>query len=285
MKKGFSLIELVLTIVVVSIAIMALPTIVMQTQRSNEMALKQELTLQAKSMIGRVLSTSWDSSHMETKYDNNPYCPAVGDGGADEEVVAGNDKQQAVNQAVANYYDATTHDCEVNPKTPIYDVANSVVGINRPGSDLQSRDGNNSNYYNINMREKSYKKSDGSEGRFTPDASKSYGLNPDKNDMDDYAGASGNFYMTVNPVQGDFLSNMRFITTVGYIADNNLPLDDGDVMANYPHLDVSTNIKKISVTVTDSDSEATMGDNQVELVYYAPNIGDGEIATRGWAAP
>jgi hypothetical protein len=103
--------------------------------------------------------------------------------------------------------------------------------------------------------------------------------------MDDYAGASGNFYMTVNPVQGDFLSNMRFITTVGYIADNNLPLDDGDVMANYPHLDVSTNIKKISVTVTDSDSEATMGDNQVELVYYAPNIGDGEIATRGWAAP
>lgn len=43
MKKGFTLLELVLTIVVMAIGIAALPRIVIMSQQSNEMALKQEL--------------------------------------------------------------------------------------------------------------------------------------------------------------------------------------------------------------------------------------------------
>lgn len=61
MKKGFTLLELVLTIVVMAIGIAALPRIVMMSQRSNEAALKQELIFHAKSEAFMIMRYPWDS--------------------------------------------------------------------------------------------------------------------------------------------------------------------------------------------------------------------------------
>ncbi|GKH61001.1 hypothetical protein CE91St25_13370 [Campylobacter ureolyticus] len=66
LKKGFSLIELVLAIVIVAIALASLPKIVSQTQKSNELAIKQELTYSAKTLMGRIVSMPWDSTALKT---------------------------------------------------------------------------------------------------------------------------------------------------------------------------------------------------------------------------
>ncbi|MCI6989312.1 MAG: type II secretion system GspH family protein [Campylobacter sp.] len=62
MKKGFTLLELVLTIVVMAIGIAALPRIVIMSQQSNEMALKQELIFHAKSEALMMMKFPWDSA-------------------------------------------------------------------------------------------------------------------------------------------------------------------------------------------------------------------------------
>ena len=69
LKKGFSLIELVLAIVIVAITLTALPKIVTQTQKSNELAIKQELTYNAKTLMSRIISMPWDSRAFKTMCD------------------------------------------------------------------------------------------------------------------------------------------------------------------------------------------------------------------------
>lgn len=62
MKKSFSMIELILAIVIMSLSLVAIPTIIFQTAQSNAYALQQEALLQSKMQIGIVFSTPWDSN-------------------------------------------------------------------------------------------------------------------------------------------------------------------------------------------------------------------------------
>ena len=64
MKKGFTLIELIFTIVILAITTMAIPRIVAQTAKSNEFAIKQELVLSAKTFLTSAAKAPWDTSYV-----------------------------------------------------------------------------------------------------------------------------------------------------------------------------------------------------------------------------
>lgn len=64
MKKGFTLIELVFTIVILAITTMAIPRIVAQTAQSNEFSIKQELVLSAKTLLTSLAKAPWDTNYV-----------------------------------------------------------------------------------------------------------------------------------------------------------------------------------------------------------------------------
>lgn len=63
MKKGFTLIELIFTIVILAITTMAIPRIVAQTTELNALAIKEELVYNAKALMSRVSKAQWDSAY------------------------------------------------------------------------------------------------------------------------------------------------------------------------------------------------------------------------------
>ena len=75
MKKGFTLIELVFTIVILAITTMAIPRIVAQTTELNALAIKEELVYNAKALMSRVSQAQWDSAYMQSaECDSDPGC-------------------------------------------------------------------------------------------------------------------------------------------------------------------------------------------------------------------
>ncbi len=75
MKKGFTLIELVFTIVILAITTMAIPRIVAQTTELNALAIKEELVYNAKALMSRVSQAQWDSAYMQSaQCDGDPSC-------------------------------------------------------------------------------------------------------------------------------------------------------------------------------------------------------------------
>ncbi len=60
MRKAASMLEMVIAIVVMGIAVSALPLILTQTQNSNAIALQQEVILATKTKLGYLLSYEWD---------------------------------------------------------------------------------------------------------------------------------------------------------------------------------------------------------------------------------
>ncbi|WP_195836337.1 type II secretion system protein [Campylobacter portucalensis] len=74
MKKGFSLIELVLSIVIIGISVSVLPNVIAQTNKLNITALEQSLLYDAKTLSKIILSKPWDSKIVcETKATSDYY--------------------------------------------------------------------------------------------------------------------------------------------------------------------------------------------------------------------
>lgn len=67
MRKAASMLELVIAIVVMGIAISALPLILTQSQNSNALALQQEAIMATKAKISYILAYEWDAN----SYDEN----------------------------------------------------------------------------------------------------------------------------------------------------------------------------------------------------------------------
>jgi prepilin-type N-terminal cleavage/methylation domain-containing protein len=65
-RSGFSLIELVLSIVVIAIALMTVPLMLGQGAKSNQYALVQESILAARTKMGNILSFKWDENASTT---------------------------------------------------------------------------------------------------------------------------------------------------------------------------------------------------------------------------
>ena len=237
-KKGFSLIELVLAIVVVAITLAALPNIVAQTQKSNELAIKQELTYSAKTLMGRIISMPWDSTALKAMCESDGrICDS--------------------NASIKSYLRANR-----NIRIPIY---NSNGLGNRPGSLIADNPG----YVNQNRISKADRTR-----TYTP-GNNSYGFNDGKNDIDDFRGP----LITRNEEVSneDFISDMRFDTEVDYVSgattggttlsfptsEKGSPIDGG----------VPTNIKRVKVTVEDTDGNPGTGEYRSTMYFYAPNIG------------
>ncbi len=67
MRKAASMLELVIAIVVMGIAVSALPLILTQSQNSNALALQQEAIMATKAKISYILAYEWDAN----SYDEN----------------------------------------------------------------------------------------------------------------------------------------------------------------------------------------------------------------------
>lgn len=61
-RSGFSLVELVLSIVVIAISLMTVPLMLSQGAKSNQFALMQESILAARTKMGNILSFKWDEN-------------------------------------------------------------------------------------------------------------------------------------------------------------------------------------------------------------------------------
>ena len=236
-KKGFSLIELVLAIVVVAITLAALPNIVAQTQKSNELAIKQELTYSAKTLMGRIISMPWDSTALKAMCESDGrICDS--------------------NASIKSYLRANR-----NIRIPIY---NSNGLGNRPGSLIA----NNPAYVNQNRI------SDADRTKTYTPGNTSFGFN-ERNDIDDFHGTFATRNEQVS--NEDFISDMLFVTEVDYVSgttsggttlsfstsEKGSPIDGG----------VPTNIKRVKVTVEDTAGDPGTGEYRSTMYFYAPNIG------------
>ncbi|WP_200763586.1 type II secretion system protein [Nitrosophilus alvini] len=64
MKKSFTMIELIITIVVMAIAMMTVPLILAQVMKSEEFSLNQEALLAGATKIGNVMTYQWDEKNV-----------------------------------------------------------------------------------------------------------------------------------------------------------------------------------------------------------------------------
>ena len=64
MRRGASMLELVVAIVVMGIAVMALPLMLSQTKSNNEFAMQQEAILAARTKLGDVMTYAWDEANV-----------------------------------------------------------------------------------------------------------------------------------------------------------------------------------------------------------------------------
>lgn len=65
MRKGVSMIELVISIVVMGIVVSSLPILLSQTQENNAVAMQQEAILATKSRIAGILTYQWDANSID----------------------------------------------------------------------------------------------------------------------------------------------------------------------------------------------------------------------------
>lgn len=72
MKNGFTLIELIFTIVILAITTMAIPRMVAQTAELNILAIQQELVANAKTVVVHVSKAPWDSNCKDGRICNIP---------------------------------------------------------------------------------------------------------------------------------------------------------------------------------------------------------------------
>jgi len=64
-RSGFSLVELVLSIVVIAIALMTVPLMLGQSAQSNQFSLVQESIMAARTKVGNIISFRWDNNSSE----------------------------------------------------------------------------------------------------------------------------------------------------------------------------------------------------------------------------
>ena len=64
-RKGFSLVELVLSIVVIAISLMTVPLMLSQGAKSNQFALMQESILAARTKIANIMTYRWDEHSID----------------------------------------------------------------------------------------------------------------------------------------------------------------------------------------------------------------------------
>lgn len=245
MKNGFTMIELIFTIVILAITTMAIPRMVAQTAELNILAIQQELVANAKTVVVQVSKAPWDSAY-----------------------------------AMAETRCATNIDLDCDVPIKIHEVptngvggvfvpsgkANKIAIMNESGSQRETTTATPTPKAQFGSREDNASAISVGSGKF--------------NDIDDY---DVSFVQTVGPTpvggntEGDFILNTRVSVSVDYISEPNVNyvgaqtinanfgFGDGSIAAN------PTNIKLVEITATDTVSIDP--NRSVVLRYYAFNIG------------
>jgi prepilin-type N-terminal cleavage/methylation domain-containing protein len=81
-KKAFSMIELIISIVIIGIVAASFPLILTQTSNNVAFAMQQEAILSAKTYMGTILSYPWDSGSIVIDAENNAKVVVLSTGNA-----------------------------------------------------------------------------------------------------------------------------------------------------------------------------------------------------------
>jgi len=84
MKKAFTLIEVIISIVIIAIAISAIPSVMVQTQKSTDLAVAQESILATTTKLYSIYSYRWDEKSGDRVEDPTVVRIANVNGGDDE---------------------------------------------------------------------------------------------------------------------------------------------------------------------------------------------------------
>ncbi|MDR0580440.1 MAG: prepilin-type N-terminal cleavage/methylation domain-containing protein [Campylobacteraceae bacterium] len=124
-KRAFSLIELVVSIVIIGIVSMSFPLILRQTSNNVAFAMQQEAILEAKTYIGTILSYPWDQNSLFI--DNEAYKIIVLDVQGDNSLVVSGGlrpghivgdlrRKMAINNTTGNFITiCNDNNCKDNP--------------------------------------------------------------------------------------------------------------------------------------------------------------------------
>ena len=243
MKNGFTLIELIFTIVILAITTMAIPRMVAQTAELNILAIQQELVANAKTAVVQVAKAPWDSAYAAA---------------ADSE--CRHDLRSDCNEPIKIHTVPTTN-------TGVFVPTNKIAIVDESGNQRDITVANPTPKALFGSREDNASAVSVGVGKF--------------NDIDDYD-VSFVQTVGPTPVggntEGDFILNTRVNVTVDYITEPkvdyvnskiinaNLGFGIGSVTKANP-----TNIKLVEITATDTVSTAP--NRSVVLRYYAFNIG------------
>lgn len=271
MRKAFSIIELILSIIILAICSMAIPTMLAQISKSNDFAIQQELILNAKTAIAEVLRVPWDSSYL----------------------VQGpcEDAKDKVDCSKTNYTPVPIFLENIPKSDPFY---------NRPGLTKLGDPTIDDSYKNFGLFVK-YKAALQSEfGKSNKDHSFGYyDYGETYNDVDDYNNAVMKFERPKNEdgdSTGDFLINTQINIKVNFINDSdglsptnlaNAQKVEAVLPSKGENVNIS-NIKRVDVTAFNSDikdkpTDPTNEEAQfVVLRGYAFNIGSTYVRVRGW---
>lgn len=239
MRNGFTMVELIFTILILAVTTMAIPRMVAQTAELNVFAIKQELVMNAKTVLTQIAKVPWDSAYKYEKCTTNP-------------------------AATVDERKANANTC-LEP-TSIHRipngnlVLNQRVGIVRDG---EERIINNSDPVNAPIGESNF----GFGAR--NDIDNYNGYNNVMNPVVDAAGAntSGDFLLTtnINVVVG-FVPDV--LTIGNYANSTTISANLATATTNVP-----SNIKMIQITATDNADPA----RSVVLRTYSFNIGASSI--------
>ena len=244
MKNGFTLIELIFTIVILAITTMAIPRMVAQTAELNVFAIKQELVMNAKTVMTQIAKVSWDSAW---KYAGCTTDPAATD---------------AERRIRAN---------ACNLPTQIHVVPNGDRFINGRAGIVRTADGSEpgrnmvTNLLGANLGGESF-----GAGAF--------------NDLDDYNNFASAMVPIVDPAgantTGDYLLTTDIVATVTFVADPTLGAGENygtsrvlNATFNQADAGAPTNTKMLTIQASDRNDPG----RNVVLATYSFNIGTANI--------
>jgi prepilin-type N-terminal cleavage/methylation domain-containing protein len=166
-KKAFSMIELVISIVIIGIVAASFPLILTQTSNNVAFAMQQEAILTAKTYMGTILSYTWDTSSIVPTPGNNKKVVVLSTNNANFENTTSNStlRKGHIDQPTRRqmYIDNTTD----KPTRVIIGMPTDPFGIDRSVNDYEGRSENltvvtadNDSIININLLSNLYYVSD-----------------------------------------------------------------------------------------------------------------------------
>ena len=245
MKNGFTMVELIFTIIILAVTTMAIPRMVAQTAELNILAIQQELVANAKTAVVQVIKAPWDSAYAAH---SSSECSSEPDLDCQE--------------PIAIHTVPTTNAGVFVPGGR----AAKIAITDEAGNQRETSDATPTPKAQFGSREDNASAVSVGSGRF--------------NDIDDY---DVSFIQTVGPTQvggnteGDFILNTRIDVSVNYVSEPNVDYVGAQTInANFGFGAGSTaanptNIKLVEITATDTVSNNP--NRSVVLRYYAFNIG------------